>query len=72
MSRMENFLTLINDFQLLTNVTVSSVLFAVGVLDQHVLESHHSSIGYLQRVLLLLLLLLRVRIIIIILIVKGA
>ena len=68
---MESFLTSINDFQLLTNVTESSVLFAVGVLDQHVLELHHSSIGYLQRVLLLLLLLLRVRIIIII-IVKGA
>ena len=42
-SRMELFVTLINGFQLLTNVTVSSILFAVGVLDQHLLQLHNKN-----------------------------
>ena len=49
-SRMEFFVALLYSFQLLTNVTVSSVLFTVGVLDQHLLGLHHFSIRYLYRV----------------------
>ena len=49
-SRMEFLVELLYSFQFLTYVTVSSVLFNVGVLDQHLLGLHHFSIRYLYRV----------------------
>lgn len=40
-SRMELFVTLISGFLLLTNITVTSVLFVKGVLHKHQSKMHH-------------------------------
>ena len=47
-------MTVITGFQLLANVTVSSVLFSVGVLDVLLSQLHHLSIGHLHRVFIVI------------------